>query len=355
MISVFQPARTRSWLKQNAAAVGLGIVIGLLITTSVAALNNEWPSASRLFITIFFSTMISLFITNALYVLATFRRQKKSMGIGFLLLYYGVSLLAMFLAIEVTYLLAHWIFGWEYAFMFHITEMKFNSIIVLIVCTALYIYFSMKDRQEALLKEKELDAVRLNKLRTEAELASLQSRINPHFLYNALNSLASLISSAPEKAEEMTIKLAALFRYSVNHGDEHLSSVSDEVAIVKTYLDIEQIRFGARIIFEILVDKDIKTAKIPRFLVQPLVENALKHGLKDTLSEGSLTVSISRQADRLEISVSDNGHPFPTNLNPGYGLQSTYEKLDLLYPQDYEVRLLNEPEKQININLPFQL
>lgn len=353
MIKIFKSDTKWKWLKLNIATIGLGLVIGLLISSITSAINNQWPTTWGLFFNILFSVIISLCIANGIYIFGLFHRKKRLFGFGFLFFYYGISLLGMFIGVELTYLLASWIFGREYSF-FHAADLKFNTIIVLIICTVINIYFSMKDRQETLLKEKELDVMHLNKLRTEAELAALQSKINPHFLYNALNSLASLVSSDPQKAEQMTVKLAALFRYSVNHEHKHLASVAEEMEIVNTYLDIEQIRFGERIAFRKVVDRELEKAKIPRFLIQPLVENALKHGLKDTVKDGILTVSVVRKDNRLEIVVADNGKPFPEELSTGHGLQSTYEKLELLYNKDYQVKLINHPEKLINISIPLE-
>jgi two-component system LytT family sensor kinase len=150
----------------------------------------------------------------------------------------------------------------------------------------------------------------------------------------------------------MTMKLSRLFRYSINQSQEDLVPVQEEMEIVRTYLDIEKVRFGERIDFSICVDESLKNARIPRFLIQPLVENALKHGLNNVTSGGELKVQISG-SDKIVISVADNGAPFPAELGLGYGLQSTYDKLDLLYPNAYEVQILNQPIKEVKIQMPL--
>ncbi|EOR92567.1 two-component sensor histidine kinase [Arcticibacter svalbardensis MN12-7] len=216
----------------------------------------------------------------------------------------------------------------------------------------MYLYNAQKERLNARIQEKSLDVLKLKQLKTQAELATLQSKINPHFLYNSLNSIASLIHEDPDKAESMTLKLSKLFRYSINNSQEATVQVQEEIEILRTYLDIEKVRFGDRIQFVIEVDESLLKVQIPRFLIQPLVENALKHGLKDMADHALLRISIVKK-DGLVISVSDNGIPFPENLEIGYGLQSTYDKLGLLYPDHYEVQITNQPIKQISIKIPI--
>lgn len=216
----------------------------------------------------------------------------------------------------------------------------------------MYVHNAQKVNLNNRIKEKELALLRLNQMKTEAELATLHSKINPHFLYNSLNAIASLIHVDPDKAEGMTLKLSKLFRYSINQTQENLVSVTEEIEIVNTYLEIEKVRFGDRISFKTDLDPALNREKIPRFLIQPLVENALKHGLKNVLSHGMLRISI-KKTELMEIIIEDNGSPFPEELEIGYGLQSTYDKLNLLYgSNNYEVQILNYPNKQLRIQFP---
>ncbi len=224
--------------------------------------------------------------------------------------------------------------------------------ISIIVTTIIFAWQLQKKRYDAILNKQELEVVKLKQLTTQAELQTLQSKINPHFLYNSLNSIASLIHQNADKAEDMILKLSAFFRYSINTQSENLASVSDELEIVKTYLDIEIVRFGERMEFTYEVDEKLLNCPIPRFLLQPLVENALKHGLANTIKDGKLSIAIKQVNQQIEICVGDNGTPFPENLTPGYGLESTYEKLNLLYQDNYEVQLINTPQKFIRIRIP---
>ena len=205
------------------------------------------------------------------------------------------------------------------------------------------------------LHEKEFDLVKAKQLVTHAELQALQSKVNPHFLHNSLNSIAGLIHEDAAKAEDMTLKLSRLFRHSINSNRENMVMVAEEMEIVATYLDIEKLRFGERLGFVIDIDESVKYEHIPRFLIQPLVENALKHGLNDLANDGKLKISINRHGEYIMIAITDNGKPFPKELNLGYGLQSTYDKLALLYGENYQVQILNTPEKQIRISIPIRV
>jgi len=134
-----------------------------------------------------------------------------------------------------------------------------------------------------------------------------------------------------------------------------MATVLEEMEIVNTYLAIEKIRFGDRLNFIDAVDDTVKNNRMPRFLIQPLVENALKHGLNDMAADGELKISITSEKENMAISIIDNGKPFPTELNMGYGLQSTYDKLTLLYGENYHVQIINSPEKQIRILIPVSI
>jgi LytS/YehU family sensor histidine kinase len=128
---------------------------------------------------------------------------------------------------------------------------------------ALVAYFIFKERN--LIIENETKLANLRELKAKAELKSLQSQINPHFLYNSLNSIASLAPVDAQKTQKMAHSLSDLFKYSINRKDKKTSTVHDEVEMVKTYLDIEKIRFGERLQFTVMVDNDLENHKIPYF------------------------------------------------------------------------------------------
>ena len=211
-------------------------------------------------------------------------------------------------------------------------------------------YFIFKERN--LIIENETKLANLRELKVKAELKSLQSQINPHFLYNSLNSIASLAPIDPQKTQKMAHSLSDLFKYSINRKDKKTSTVYDEVEMVKTYLDIEKIRFGDRLQFTVAVDQDLENREIPLFLIQPLVENAVKHGISKNEGVGTIGLKISKEQNEITISVSDNGPHFPEGLLSGHGLQTVFDLLRLTYGDKAALNWTNTPEKIIIITIP---
>jgi two-component system, LytTR family, sensor kinase len=206
-------------------------------------------------------------------------------------------------------------------------------------------------QQKIKFDEKELELSRLRELKSKAELDALHSKVNPHFLYNALNSIADLSITDGKKARQMTVALADLFRYSINYSQNNYSTVRDEVAMTDVYLQIEKIRFEDKLNYHVKVDESTDHYLVPRFILQPLIENAVKHGLKVTGKMSEIFLETKIVEDKLIINIADNGPLFPAELNPGYGVKSVYDKLDLLFPGTYEIHFTNHPRKQVSIHI----
>ncbi len=331
----------------------IGVIIGICICAVQSASSNRFMPVKNLLLNIMFSVIITLSITNSVILYQRYLKPRKVNLWQFITIYYACNLLGMLIGIELSYLIVSLLFKTSYTPLKHFDDYKFTFVIVLIASTIFYFYMAQKANMRARLKEKELDVAKLKQLKAQAELQTLQSKINPHFLYNSLNSIASLIHEDADKAEEMTLKLSKLFRYSINSQQQNMARVCDEMEIVNTYLDIEKVRFGDRINFSTAVDDNLNKHQVPRFLIQPLVENALKHGLQNVSQNGILHITLRQQQQRLIIEVTDNGRPFPQELELGYGLQSTYDKLALIYGEDYEIQLINNPQKHLFISLPL--
>ncbi len=198
------------------------------------------------------------------------------------------------------------------------------------------------------IQQKELQIARLQQQVTKTQLDVLSSKINPHFLYNALNAIAGLAMEDGLKTREMAIALSKLFQYNINKRESSLATVREEMEMVSYYLAIEKIRFEERLQYTSSVQAGIEDELLPMNLIQPLVENAIKHGHKD---EGvDVIVTVKKIGDELIVSVQDRGKPFDTTLSPGYGLKSLYDKLDILAPGQYEIAFLNDP-KEIRVTI----
>jgi len=186
-------------------------------------------------------------------------------------------------------------------------------------------------RTEASLHAKELEHQRALALATEARLASLESRVRPHFLFNALNSAIALIPEDPARAESLLERLAHLLRSSLDAASGTVA-LGDELRIATDYLEIERVRFGDRLRYEIDVPDALRGAVIPAFAVQTLVENSVKYAVSARKAGARIAVRARRDGDRLKLDVTDDGPGFPGPVwLPGHGLDGLRARLHALY------------------------
>ncbi|MEZ5345753.1 MAG: histidine kinase [Pyrinomonadaceae bacterium] len=179
-----------------------------------------------------------------------------------------------------------------------------------------YFYISSQARLEQTerqLKQKELDEANARSLAAEAQLAALESKIHPHFLFNTLNSIAALIRENPDLAEKMVEKLSALLRYSLDFKPQKLVSFSEELKITKDYLEIESARFADKLVYDFRIEPDLHERKIPAFALQTLVENSIKHVAAISSKTTEIEVRAWSSEHRLCIEVKDNGRGFAEN------------------------------------------
>jgi len=182
------------------------------------------------------------------------------------------------------------------------------------------------------LQARQLEEERARKLATEARLSSLESRIHPHFLFNTLNSITSLIREDPARAERTVERLAALLRYSLDAAARPLVPLRQELRIVQDYLDIEKTRFGDRLRYSLDIAPEAAGLEVPPMALQTLVENSIKHAVSISRQGGEICVSARLEADRLVLEVADDGPGFdgPAVL-PGHGLANLQERLEALF------------------------
>ena len=196
-------------------------------------------------------------------------------------------------------------------------------------------YASLQERvkkMEATLHEKEMAEAQAQKLAAEARLHSLESRIQPHFLFNTLNSISSLIAVDPSRAELMVGRLAQLLRASLDSSDQSLIPLQQELAMVESYLDIEKVRFGDKLRTSFVVSDELRSARVPPMSVQALVENAVKHGVTPQRGGGRIDVAASSDNGSVTIEVRDSGPGFDLSAVPaGHGLDNLVERLNALF------------------------
>ena len=213
----------------------------------------------------------------------------------------------------------------------------------------LTVYGTIVSQRLAFLRIREaVEAERAaRELRAQAEMAALRAQINPHFLFNALNTVADLIDEAPERAERTVERLASIFRYTLARSPVEYAPLGDEVAFLRAYLDVERERFGDRLSVEWDVDAEAETLFVPTMLLQPLVENSLKHAVTPRREGGTVRIAARTSGGRLEVEVRDFGGPTPSlpldaMLERGTGLSNVDERL----------RRAFGPESRIQLELP---
>lgn len=211
--------------------------------------------------------------------------------------------------------------------------LKFRSalgIFTYFLLTAFYyivIYYT--EYQERRIKETEL-----KNLVTEAELRSLKFQINPHFIFNSLNSMSALTEVDPKKARQMIIKLAEFLRYTLATNDKQKVSLLEELKNIRLYLEIEKIRFEDKFEYIEEIDEHCAKIQIPSMILQPLFENAIKHAVYETLDTVTLKLICSRQNSFMKIEIQNNFEGESHKKGAGVGLNNIKERLRLIYQQD---------------------
>lgn len=178
----------------------------------------------------------------------------------------------------------------------------------------------------------------------EAEIRAVRAQMRPHFFFNVLNSIYSLIEMRPRQAQEMVELVADLMRRTLESADEELAPLEWEVALIRTYLQIEKIRFGDRLRANVECDPSISQVPVPPFLLQPLVENAVKHGIAQSEHPVEIGVAVCRTSAGIEFIVRDTGPgcpSLPLTETDGRGLALTRRRLENLYPGQYVLSLRN--------------
>lgn len=181
-------------------------------------------------------------------------------------------------------------------------------------------------------QEEESFRLQLEKQSREAELTSLRQQLQPHFLFNTLNSINSLIGSKPEQAREMTRKLSEFLRGTLT-SQEEMITLKDELDHLKLYLEIEEVRFGHRLSTNIICPNEALSIRVPRLILQPLVENAIKFGLYDTVDKVDINIKCSISEGMLNINITNPFDPSTTYpfKGTGFGISSVKRKLFLIY------------------------
>ena len=243
----------------------------------------------------------------------------------------------------------------------------FDAVLSLRAALDVLVYWSLVGVCQAITnfrssQERERRAAELEARLTSAKLQALRMQINPHFLFNTLNSIAALVYVNPRAADEMLGDLSELLRRSLDSMEEQEIPLTQELEFIGAYIRIEQKRFGERLRLEQSVPDELMKALVPALILQPLVENAIRHGIEPRRGAGLISIEAKQEDKHLHLIVRDNGRGLPgADLNSfvrrGIGLANTQARLQGLYGQDQSFSFERaEPQGcRVDIHLPFHL
>jgi two-component system, LytTR family, sensor histidine kinase AlgZ len=201
------------------------------------------------------------------------------------------------------------------------------ALLYLLAVSLHYVLLSVESSKEAETREQEALT-----LARESELKALKAQINPHFLFNSLNSISALATVDGARAREMCIKLSDFLRTTLKLGEKQRITLADELALARAYLEVEQVRFGARLRVEIDADAGCERCVVPSLVLQPLVENAVKHGIAGLVNGGTIRIEARCGSGRLQLNIRNDFDPeSPGASRHGLGLRNVRDRLRALY------------------------
>ena len=210
-------------------------------------------------------------------------------------------------------------------------------------------------------KDGAVRASRLEKQLAEAQLQALKMQLHPHFLFNTMDSISALMHIDVAAADTMLIRLCDLLRQALDASGVQETTLRDEMDFVETYLSIEQVRLGARLTTKFAIDPETLDAMVPHLLLQPLVENSIRHGISKRIGGGTLSITSAQVAGRLRLVVRDDGPDYPQvqlrDGKSGLGLRITRERLQVFYGADFSLEMHRTPESgvEVVVELPFRV
>jgi sensor histidine kinase YesM len=224
-----------------------------------------------------------------------------------------------------------------------------DSPIILVWLSIYYLWHYIENSRNT-----KIDSVKMESLVKELQLKTIKAHINPHFIFNALNSIRALVDENPERARTAITELSNILRSSMQAEKLETTTLEKELSIVKDYLELEQIRFEDRLKVEYEIDDDTLDQQVPPMMLQTLVENAIKHGISKQVSGGLIRVTSDFTDNHHEMTVENTGHLNTKNNTEGFGIASTVNRLKLLYGNDagFEIKNINGNMVKARVTLP---
>lgn len=213
---------------------------------------------------------------------------------------------------------------------YEILPYRFIINFLLLLCVIIInIFWNIQEEYEDNKKRKEES----ERILRDAELYNLRQQLQPHFLFNSLNSIIALIGSKPDEAKNMTFQLSDFLRGTMRKDDKQLIPLTDEITHLKLYLDIEKVRFGHRLSTSFILQEEANSCKLPPMIIQPLLENAIKFGLYNVIGEVNITLDIKLENHILYIRITNpfDCDQFDNSKGTGFGLSGIHRRLFLIY------------------------
>ncbi len=237
--------------------------------------------------------------------------------------------------------------GEKESFLNRVLLYAFNCIIVLMIWVVIYYLYHTFQRN----KKRELDTLKLESLVKELELKTIKAHINPHFIFNALNSIRALVMEDPQRARSAITELSNILRSSLQVEKMETVPLKQELDIVKDYLALEQMRFEERLRVDFNINENTLQQPVPPMMLQTLAENAIKHGISKQMSGGQILISSDFVGNRHEITVRNTGLLNGHRNADGFGIRSTIDRLKLLYGAEASFEIKDVPGNMVEARL----
>ena len=324
------------------------VITWILLTgihVSVLHFISEQTLTSSIVDAIVFNLLFAVLGLSVWYAVRYYDRARNSM-LDTLLYHLGTGTVSIALWLGSGYLILRYILpGVSTDLPFLEESMPWRAISGLFLYSVLvmgyYLYINQEDRKARIRKEAELQLqVR------ESEIDRLKSQINPHFLFNSLNSISSLTIDRPEQAREMIIKLSSFLRTSLEFKENELTTLNTELSHIRQYLEIEKVRFGDKLLFSFDVPESCGECSLPNMILQPLYENAIKHGVYESTDPVEIQTEVRENSEHLIVTISNDFDPeTPGRKGKGIGVQNVNNRMMLVYQASNLLKLKKTANK----------
>lgn len=354
------PGRTRFWMLAILGALLVGFYNANIVLTSGLAEHSQMPAAFPYIMELTGSLtallLIPLIVWLALRVPVDRRNWWRQVPLHWAasLVFGTVHTFMMWGSRNVIYRLFDW-GSYDYGDMRYRFVMEYQKQLILYVTVYAITTTVQYVRRN---RERELRAARLESRLTEARLTALKAQLNPHFLFNTLNLISSLVHDEPDRADHTLSRLADFLRLAMSSADRQLVPLDEEMAFVRIYLEIMEARFRDRLVIETELEAQTGRVMVPHLLLQPLIENAIVHSSDDPERTAIVRLGARRDADRLILTIQDNGPGLGSGDGPpgkGIGLTNTISRLEQLYGDEQEFDIENAPAGgcRVTVTIPW--